>query len=798
MSNYLELKAKNLESTFESLPEFQTTEDVQSYDKVIGQKRAVQSIDLGLKMDSKEYNIFISGKTGTGKTGYIVRKIEEYAQTMQAPDDWCYVYNFDKPKSPMVISLNTGTARNFKEDIKSLVKYLTKEVPISFNSKNYENERASIIDKNEKLVGILSEELSDKANELGFDLKETPTGEFMFIPLIDGRPMKQEEYTNLSPEEKQSIERAAGELRLFSSEVIKQIRALSKKMEEELKELDNRIAESLISYKIDELANRYGVNENVLSYLKVLKNDIIKNIGYFKEEVIKGEKDTENLFLRRYEVNVLVTNEPDKGAPVIFADSSTQAQLFGNVEYENKQGNLVTDFTLIRPGYLHKANGGFLIIKAHELLSYPNSWEMLKRCINLEMIFMENTKYNIDVLPISTLKPQNVPLKTKVILLGSNSLYSALLQYDMDFEKLFKIKAEFDNEIEIDEVNSMNLAGFLRNYVEKNNLRHLTRDAVKRIFRYSTRQSENNNYFSASISELLKVVDVANYYAGVERRDVIEEKHIKSAFEECKAMHGLVRKKILDMYRSGKYVVNLKGTEVGQINGLSVANYGDCIVGQQHRITVSTYAGRRGVVNIEREVEMSGSIHNKGVLILSGFLGEMIGQETPISFNANIVFEQLYSGIEGDSASAAELIALLSSLSEIPLKQSLAITGSVNQKGEIQPIGGVNDKIEGYFDICSIFGLDGSQGVIIPLTNIEELVLKDDIIEAVEKGLFHIYAVRSIEECLEILCEDGFVRNTKESIMEEFRTRVMAKLKKYNDVLSGKITRKNKKSGALT
>jgi len=362
-------------------------------------------------------------------------------------------------------------------------------------------------------------------------------------------------------------------------------------------------------------------------------------------------------------------------------------------------------------------------------------------------------------------------------------MYSLLLERDMDFEKLFKIKAEFDSEIEASSDNIDSLIGFLSHYVRKNNLPHISREGISKLLKYSSKLVEKRNKFSASMSKVLKIVDLAAYFAKVDKASLIEGKHVDKALEENEAMHGLVRQKVLDMYNDKKYVVDLKGNSVGQINGLSVDHYGDCTIGQQHKITVSTYAGREGIINIEREAEMSGSIHDKGIMILSGFLGQLVGQQIPISFNASIVFEQLYSGIEGDSASAAELIALLSSLSDVPLKQSLAITGSVNQRGDIQPIGGVNHKVEGFFDICSIFGLDGSHGVIIPSANLDELILKDKVIEAVEKGLFHIYAVNSIKECLEILCVNSSEKDAQEDILDNIKQKIISKLKSYNDVL---------------
>lgn len=784
MCSNLELKVESLKLIMDNLPEFTSTEEFEPFDGVIGQKRATQSLELGLNMDSKEYNIYISGKTGTGKTGYIVRKIEEYANTMDAPDDWCYVYNFDKPSNPLAISLKAGTAMKFKGDLANFIKFVAKEVPIFFNSKNYDDEKHSITDKYDRIMMEMTKNLSSKARELDFDVRQASTGEFVFIPLKEEKEMTEEDFENLSDEERNNLEDAVTTLRNYSVDVIKQTRNLNKKMDEELKELDERIAETIISSPMEELLDKYGINEAVINFLKALKKDLIENISNFVENEEKSDKaELINLFFRRYEVNVIVSNSANKGAPVVFADSCQVGQLFGNIQYENKLGNMLTDFTLISPGYLHKANGGFLIIKAHELLSNPHSWEILKRSINLKTISIDNSKFALDLMPISTINPEEIPLKVKVILLGSNLMYSLLLERDMDFEKLFKIKAEFDSEIEASSDNIDSLIGFLSHYVRKNNLPHISREGISKLLKYSSKLVEKRNKFSASMSKVLKIVDLAAYFAKVDKASLIEGKHVDKALEENEAMHGLVRQKVLDMYNDKKYVVDLKGNSVGQINGLSVDHYGDCTIGQQHKITVSTYAGREGIINIEREAEMSGSIHDKGIMILSGFLGQLVGQQIPISFNASIVFEQLYSGIEGDSASAAELIALLSSLSDVPLKQSLAITGSVNQRGDIQPIGGVNHKVEGFFDICSIFGLDGSHGVIIPSANLDELILKDKVIEAVEKGLFHIYAVNSIKECLEILCVNSSEKEAQEDILDNIKQKIISKLKSYNDVL---------------
>lgn len=784
MSSWVELTSKDLTLNFPDIPEFLTTDDIQSYNSVIGQNRAVASIDLGLKMEKKEYNIYITGGSGTGKTGYIVRKIEEYAKNLPAPNDWCYVFNFEDSNKPIAISLETGKGSEFKKSIFEFINHLLKEVPVFFNSKTYDAEKNSIIEKYDKKILALSKEINDQATENGFSISQAPTGEFIFIPMKEDKKMSSEEYNELCQEEKDFLNQRLSSLKLFSIEVIKKMKELKKELEEELRELDDKIAENIISGSINSLKTRYGNNNKIVSYLTQLEKDIVKNIAAFKEPDDKQDIEARKLFFKRYEVNVLVSNNSSKGAPVIFADSNQYSHLFGDIQYENKMGNLTTDFTLLKPGCLHLANGGFLLIKAQQLFSNPICWEVLKKCINLETIFLEGSKSNLNLLPILTLEPENIPLKLKVLLIGSNMLYSFLLNNDPDFGKLFKIKAEFDHEIINDETNTANMMGFIANYVKENKLKPISRDGIINLLRYSTRLSQNKNYFSAEMSKLLKIVDMADYCAGIKSANITESKHVRNAIVENEAMHGLIQKKLLDMYRTKKYMVELKGTKVGQINGLSVVDYGDVVIGQQHKITAATFAGRKGIINIEREANLSGSIHSKGVLILSGFLGELIGQETPISFNASIVFEQMYSGIEGDSASAAELLALLSSLSDIPLKQSLAVTGSVNQKGEIQPIGGVNQKIEGFFDICSIQGLDKTHGVVMPFANLDDLVLDDRVVEAVDQGLFHIYAVKTIEDCLHVLFPKEFSLGKHGSLMPLVKQRILDKLRKYNKILS--------------
>lgn len=807
MLNYLKLDSKILTLDFNELPQFKTTKDIPAYKNIIGQKRAAESIDIGLLMDKKEYNIYISGPSGTGKTSYIINKIKDYAKTLPDPCDWCYVYNFKDSYKPLAIPLPTGTAPKFKETLKNFINDLFKKVPSSFDSENYEAKKRKILEKYEKLLLERTNLIHEEANKKNFAVTNDGNGNFVFIPLNSGKKMDIEVYNTLSSEEKNSINDTSNELRILSSGIVKEMNNINKQMLEDLKNLDDKISKSIMSKQINKFKKEYGPSEKVINYLDLLELDIIQNIDAFLEEDdtanTTAEEDETNPeanlqqslmaalkfpknFFRRYEVKVLVTNQVGEGAPVVYEDSPDYNNIFGRIEYENVVGNTITDFTMIRPGKMHSANGGFLVVSAEQLLSNPNSWRALKKCLKSQMLFIKNSKGNMEFFPIITLTPESIPLKVKIILVGSSYTYYLLSYNDYDFDKLFRIKAEFDSEIEISKSNMENTLGFISSYIQDNNLLYIDRDGIKELFRYSCRLAESRNYFTASMNELLKVIDMANVFAKKEHSSIVNQKHIDNALHELYSMHGLIKTRTLRMYKEGKYIVDLKGSKIGEINGLSVMDFGDCTIGQQHRITVTTCAGKAGVTNIEREANMSGSIHSKGIMILSGFISEFIGQHSSLSFNAKIAFEQLYSGIDGDSASAAELLALISNLSNIPIKQGFAITGSVNQKGEIQPIGGVNDKIEGYFDICNIYGLDGSHGVLIPHSNVDDLILDNKVLDALEKELFHIYSVKNIEDCIELLFDFDGLNKKNIPTMEFIKDRIIAKIEKYKGFLRKK------------
>lgn len=788
MGSYKELSSSQIELSFKTLPEFSTTMEILPYNMLIGQEQAEKSIDLGLAMTKKGYNIFITGHSGTGKTGYLVKKIEDYSSNLPLSPDWCYVYNFKDPLKPTAICLDSGCALEFKENLNEFIESLLKEVPLTFEDKGYETQKNDIISKYEKMILKDNEKLDTNAKEMNFIIKQTDEEGYMFIPVDEhGNEMDSKAYNKLDEQNKELLNESANHLRMLSMEVMKETRSLEKQMDADIQELDDKMANELLSDKISLLKNKFGTSQKVINYLDELKADIIKYIEFFaiyNDESENKNTELNKAFLTRYDINIIIDNKALSGAPVVFEDSPEYSNLFGKIEYENKAGNISTDFMMIRPGSLHIANNGFIIINAYQLLSNPYSWHSLKRCIKSEFITIENSKDSMELYPIVTLKPESIPLKAKLILIGDEYTYSMMSDGDPEFNKLFKIKAEFDDIFEINCDNTTKLVGFISDYTIKNHMKHLSRNGVKELLRYSSRIAENTSQYSSSLGKLSEAMDIANLLASVNNDRLISDKHIYQAIEEINHMHGLIKKKILDMYKNKKYITDLSGSKVGQINGLSVLDYGDCFVGQQHKITVTTYAGKDGIIDIEREAQLSGSLHSKGIMILSGYIGQLLGQDTSLSFNASIVFEQLYSGIEGDSASAAELIALLSSLSGIPIKQELAITGSVNQFGEIQPIGGVIHKIEGYFDICKLLGFSGTQGVIIPETNADELILKMELLEAVDSGLFHIYTVKTVEDCIELLFDQNYVTNDTPSIFEQTKTLIIDKLNYFSCILN--------------
>lgn len=734
---------------------FETTEEVPPLEGIIGQERAKRALEFGLKIKSKGYNIFVTGITGTGRTTSVEQAVKKIAEQGKTPDDWCYVYNFTNPDTPNILRFPPGKANEFKKDMEDLVNEIKIELPKKFESEIYEEHRNQIIKDFQNKRNQLLDQIEKSAKNAGFQIKQTPSG-IVFIPLIEEQPIKDEDFEKLSDETKEEIRKKQEMLYEELNDVLRKIRDMEKEAKLKLNNLEKEIAEFTISPRIKELKEKYTDFKDVCKYLDDVEKDMIENIDDFKEkkeiELLPGLKlpDRESS-LYRYTVNVLIDNSQTKGAPVVKETNPTAYNLCGRIEYRPHFGAMVTDFTMIKHGALHKANGGYLILQVLDLFKNYYAWETLKRALKNNEIVIEDLNEQFRLINTPTLRPKPIPLDLKVILIGHPIFYYLLYAYDEDFRKLFKVRADFSLTMDKDEEGYKNYASFISKICKEENLKHFDKFAVGKVIEYGSRIVEDRDKLTTRFLEIADLIREANFWADLDNSTIVKEKHIKKALEEKIYRSNLIEKRIEELIKEGTIMVDTDGEKVGQINGLSVISLGDYSFGKPSKITCNIYIGRGGIVNIDREVKLAGRIHNKGFLILNNYINEKYGQEHPISFSASICFEQLYEEIEGDSASSTEVYVLLSALSNIPIKQGIAVTGSVNQKGEIQPVGGINEKIEGFYYTCKAKGLTGKQGVIIPEKNLKHLVLNDEVIEAVEKGLFHIWAVKTIDEGIEIL-----------------------------------------------
>ncbi|HHW22712.1 MAG TPA: AAA family ATPase [Clostridiaceae bacterium] len=730
--------------------------------ELIGQKRASEATEFGLSIQLDGYNIYMAGESGEGKTRYALESAQRQARFMPVPDDWCYVYNFEDSNRPMAINLPAGMGREFKKDMEDFVKIIEQEISKAFDGEEYEEERSRIIkefrDKKDEYVM----QLSNEAAERGFRVKLANSGIY-FMPIINGKPLSEEEFRALDEETKIEMSKSSEELQTETNDTIRKIREIEMEAEAAIKEWENQIALYAVGIHIDDLKDKYSQYPLVVEYLDKVREDILNNIDSMVErdygedqqnmlaQLIMMKKGGEEKPYDRYKVNLLVDNSRLHGAPVIVDYNPTYYNLMGRCEYENEFGTMTTDHTLIKPGLFHQANGGFLILQVNDVLSNPQSFEAIKRTLKTRQIIIENIKEQMGLVAVSALKPEPIPISVKIILVGSSEIYHLLYNYDRDFRKYFKIKADFDDHMDRTDENIYRLAQYIGAFCNKEGIRHFDRSAVAEVVNYSSWLVQDQNKLTTRFSEIVNILGEAGTWARIEGSRLVTERHVKKAIAEKKKRSGKYNEELLEMIREGTLMIDTDGYAVGQINGLAVVDMGDYAFGKPNRITAATYMGRTGILDIEREVETGGTTHSKGVLIISGYIGKKYAQEIPLSLSASICFEQLYSGIEGDSASATELFAILSSLSDLPIYQGIAVTGSVNQMGYIQPIGGATFKIEGFFEICKINGLNGKQGVIIPYQNIKNLVLSDEVVEAVEKGLFHIYPIKTVDEGIEIL-----------------------------------------------
>lgn len=789
-----ELSYKELKMTCNpTVFNFDTTEELDPIIEGIGQERGIKALEFGLKVDVKGYNLYLEGPSGVGKTMYTKNYLDTIAAKKKVPSDWCYVYNFDNPNQPVAIELPAGQGKQFKDSMEGFIKEIRKDIRKTFNNDDFEKEKTLIKQEFETKRTELLDKLNKDASKHNFQVKTAQNGIYM-TPIVDGRAIEEEEFEKLAEEVKKAYEERAVIVQEQIMATITQIKEIERLSDKKISEWQSNVALLTVNAHINYLKSQYKRNKKITKFFNDVKQDVLKNIPAFLEDdskqpqqqPVQGPMQRKPDPSENYRVNLFVDNSNREGAPVIMDSNYSYHNIFGSLEYENYYGALKTDHTMLKPGLMQQANGGYIVFQAKDLLTNGACYEALKKALRVKQIAIENTADQRSSMVMVSLKPEPIPLDLKVILIGNANIYQTLLAMDSDFRKLFKIKVEFEESAEISKDNVNKLARIIYSFCEAEELPHLDKEAMARLVEYASRLAGSHSKVSTRFNDLMQVVAEAATWAKMSKSKVVTAKFVDKALAERIERVKKYDERYLEMIKQNSLLINTTGYEVGELNGLTVMTIGDYTFGKPAKITVNTYTGKSGIVNIEREVEISGPSHSKGVLILTGYLGEMFAQDIPLCLTASICFEQLYNGVDGDSASSTELYGLLSSLSGIPINQAIAVTGSVNQKGQIQPIGGVNEKIEGYFQVCKTRGLNGSHGVMIPIQNVDNLQLSDEIIEAVKNQKFHIYSVSTIEEGIEVLTGVPAGKKDKDGHFPAGTVNylVYEKLKKYAKVSS--------------
>ena len=757
-----ELMPKDLKDVCNpSLFKFETTKElVDTSDLVYGQERGIKALEFGTDIDIKGYNLYLEGPSGVGKTMYTKKFLDKKAEKGKVPNDWVYIYNFENPNEPVAVSFPAGQGKIFASTMENLIKDVRRDIKKTFNNDDFEKEKQIIKQEFEEKRENLLNKLNQKTMIQGFQVKSTSNGVYM-MPVLDGRTLAEDEFEELDDSIKKEFEERSALVQEQIFQALGEIKAIEREAEKKVDEWQSNIALMTINVHVNSIKANYKRNKKIGTYLDNIKKDILKNINAFlAPDSDSKSNNMPNQPMQRpeqkepwlnYRVNLFIDNSKLEGAPVIMDTNYSYYNIFGGLEYENQYGSLKTDYMMIKPGLLHQANGGYIIFQAKDILANGVCYEALKKALKIRELSIENaTEQRAGVL-LAAIKPEPIPLNIKVLLVGNSNIYHTLLSMDDDFRKLFKIKVEFEEDAPKTVENIERLSNFVRSFCTQEKLLDLDKEAMAKVVEITSNLAGDKERLSTQFSEIGEVIGEASAWAKKDRQKIITKAYIQKALDERIERIKKYDTRYLQMIKEESLLIDTEGYEVGQINGLTVIKIGDYSFGKPARITASTYMGKEGIINIEREIEMSGSSHSKGVLILTGYLGEKFAQDIPLSLTANLCFEQLYGGVDGDSASSTEAYALLSSLSGVPINQSIAVTGSVNQKGYIQPIGGVNEKIEGFFQICKLRGFNGEQGVIIPKQNIRNLHLSDEIIEAVKDKKFHIYAITTIDEGIEIL-----------------------------------------------
>ncbi|QGX61755.1 Lon protease family protein [Alteromonas mediterranea] len=722
----------------------------------IGQERAREALTFGLGISTRGYNLYVMGEPATGRFTLVKDYIERQVAQLPAPDDWCYINNFDDERQPVALKFPPGGGKAFQKDMAALIDDVLDSLPIAFDNPGYQRRRASISREFEQKYDAAIDAVERYAQANDVALYEEG-GSITFSPIINGKPIRDTDFASLTDEQREGFYTLIDDLENRLSESLLSLPTWKRENSERLRELDKKTAEHVIKPLIKVFEHKYASELGVMKYLKQLKTALVNAILVIHNEEQKEEKSDDfdkKIFLEeQFLPNVLVSNKLDDAAPVIYEPNPTYQNLFGKIEYTNVHGSVFTNYRMIQPGALHRANGGYLLLDVDQLIEQPFVWDTLKLAIKSQRLRMDLPQQDVGMVNNITLDPQPIDLNVKIVLLGSRDLYYTLQDYDDEFDELFRVLVDFDLEIPVTRQALFDFVGKVRAHLIQLGLKGITANAMCRLVEYSLRMAEHKEKLSAHFAEVIELVNEAYYFCQKSNADTLELEHLKTALSAKKRRTGRVSQTLLNDIKEGHVLIATEGKAVGKVNGLTVLDIGDTAFGTPARITSTVFAGASGVVDIEREVELGQPIHSKGVMLLNGYLGNKYAQHFPLTLSANIALEQSYGHIDGDSASLGELVALISALTEIPCLQTLAITGSINQYGEVQAVGGVNEKIEGFFDLCQHRGLTGTQGVIIPKSNAINLVLDTTVIDAVKKGLFHIYTVETVDDALTILME---------------------------------------------
>lgn len=757
MSQHLALAAKQLTAVPSRRMINQALKSEQALQATfIGQQRAREALSFGLDIQAKGYNLYVMGEHATGRYTLVHEHIAKSVVSVPTPDDWCFINNFDEEREPYALRLPPGDSKKLQKELEGLIDELLDTFPAAFDNPGYQRKKAAISRAFDQRYDQAIDEVEQYALSRGVALFEDG-GTISFSPIIDGKATTDADFAKVDSEQRPHYYKLIDELEDYLSDALIELPQWKRASSEQLRQLKRDTAEQGIKPLLKALEHQYQSELGILKFLRQLKPHLVDTIVEVLIDEGKEDKqdeyDKRSILEEQYLPNILVSHQLNDGAPVVYEPNPTHQNLFGRIEYTNVQGSVFTNYRMIRSGALHKANGGYLLLDADKMIDQPFVWESLKLALKFGQLKMELPQMDVGMVNSMTLNPQQIPLSVKVILMGSRDLYYLLQDYDEEFDELFRVLVDFDHEIPLTKQSLFDFVGRVRNHVSDIGLQGISAKAMYRLVEYSMRLAEHQENLSARFSDVIELINEAFYFCQRNMSAELDVTHIEAALKAKTERTGRVSEALLDDIKRGQILIATQGTAIGQVNGLTVLEVGDSVFGTPARITSTVYAGANGVVDIEREVELGQPIHSKGVMLLNGYLGHKYAQYFPLTLSANIALEQSYGHIDGDSASLGELVALISALTSIPTRQDLAITGSINQYGEVQAIGGVNEKIEGFFKLCEHRGLTGTQGVVIPTSSHINLMLDKQVIAAVAEGKFHIYTVATVDEALQLFMQ---------------------------------------------